>query len=656
MASTLFPNLTFSQTKVRSSGAHSNASSQQPANSGGGGGGGGGGGIIVATAATLALMKALSPSGWLDGQFVELSGYQARDDGGGGMFEWVSASTLADDGGCIIEVTGFTTGRLIRVVAGIRCTTTQTNCPSLNVWWYGAIPGNTPGDCTPGINRALAAIAAAVTYTNGTIYFPTGWYACVTPISVTSAQAVTLKGDGAGSVLANYVASQQTAFITLNLTNGGGMQDMGITTLGSPGVDHLSVLWLNTCAEILLTNVIINANSSGGISGGILRITTGTQLRVSDVFAYGNGTALYLEGASGTMADSWFISGATPGTSPSMHWKGSDSMQISNCFFQGGGPWCSFTGCALTGATGVVVATGSSFTTGDWVLVRGATNAGYNGRWQITVSGTSVTLVGASNLGNDTVTISSLWSCVYVSGINNVSESFMQDCTCNTGGIPSWPGVSAGNMPGTVGVFLDGFSGTLRNIGQIAFRNIFCDYGYTAFYLHGITDVALQASVSAITMESCRPNGGPRDNFGCIRMEGTINVSISNSLMFPIVGGPTLGAGQTFYSYVISDGGQAYPTEDIVITGGMASNQSSAYLISACTAQISFVFQGANVKRVSIANVDVDATSAFATVAALQSTGTGAAVLTNGITILYPNGAGRLNLIDSSRGIGGASL
>ena len=628
-----------------------------PAPSSTGGGGGGGPGPLIASYNTMATMKAQASAAaaWLDGSVILLSGFQARDDGGGGLFEWVAASALADDGGCIIQITGITTGRLIRVIAGIRCTTTQRNSPTLNVWWYGAIPGATPGDCTPGITAAFNAIANGVTFKNGTVYIPAGLYACYTPISLTSAQAVTVKGDGPGSLLVNYISTQQTAFMTVEFTNGGALLDFGIGTTGA-GVDHLSGLWIESCSYLTARNLTLQINSVGGMTGGILRLTANTSLRMSDCLVIGAGMALYHESGSGTIGGSWFSNSQTTGTVPAFHWAGSDSLQISNCFFAGGGPWAAFSGCAVTSTVAhfTVAAAGHAFLAGDYVLLRGATNAGYNGWWQIAsvVAGTSVTITSAANLGNDTVILSSLWSCIYLSGINSATESFIQDCTCNTGGIPSYPGPSAGNMPGTVGFFLDGYGSAGRTIGQITARNIFCDYGYCTIFAHGVASGS-GSTCETLTFANCRPNGGPRDTFGCIRLEGVNAVAVSNSMMFPVLNGisgsPNFGSGLTFYSYVITDGGQAANTQDISITGGIASNQDSSSLNTSCTAIYAFTIAGANVHNVQIANVGVDVTNGFAHCLQLLSTGTGAAVCSNGITCLFNNNAGRLNLIDSTR-------
>ena len=61
---------------------------------------------------TLAALKALAP-GVADG--VELLGYYARNDGGGGLFCWDGTSTATDNGGSIVQPNAGGTGRWMRL-------------------------------------------------------------------------------------------------------------------------------------------------------------------------------------------------------------------------------------------------------------------------------------------------------------------------------------------------------------------------------------------------------------------------------------------------------------------------------------------------------------------------------------------------------------
>jgi len=62
-----------------------------------------------------------------EGKAVNVLGYYAKGDGGGGLFYWDAASTEADNGGTIIQANAITTGRWKRVFSG-----------AVNVKWFGA--------------------------------------------------------------------------------------------------------------------------------------------------------------------------------------------------------------------------------------------------------------------------------------------------------------------------------------------------------------------------------------------------------------------------------------------------------------------------------------------------------------------------------------
>ena len=62
-----------------------------------------------------------------EGKSIEVLGYYAKGDGGGGLFYWDAASTEADNGGTIIQATAITAGRWKRVFSG-----------SIFMKWFGA--------------------------------------------------------------------------------------------------------------------------------------------------------------------------------------------------------------------------------------------------------------------------------------------------------------------------------------------------------------------------------------------------------------------------------------------------------------------------------------------------------------------------------------
>lgn len=93
-------------------------------------------GLTVNNVAALKLK-----TGVYNGQLASLLGYYNYADGGEGNFYWNSTSTATDNGGTIIQVTGVSTGRWIRLYNDF-----------VNVKWFGASPSF---DSTIPIQNAL---------------------------------------------------------------------------------------------------------------------------------------------------------------------------------------------------------------------------------------------------------------------------------------------------------------------------------------------------------------------------------------------------------------------------------------------------------------------------------------------------------------------
>lgn len=341
-----------------------------------------------------------------------------------------------------------------------------------------------------------------------------------------------------------------------------------------------------------------------------------------------------------------------------------DTLQMQNNFLQNGGPWRSFNGAAVTTAgPGLhIAASGLNFAAGDWVLVYNAvTNSAYNGMYQVsTASAGVVTLAGQSVVGsttfisNDTVTISSLWSSLYCPSFR---ESQMDMGFFNTGSQPF-----AGTSSGTVAIFIDAFGsyaipGGGAAAGQLSISQCVCDYGATSVFVHGSTTTAgspsqFNSSAAGIMIDSISPNGGPRDKFGSIRLEGVVDVQVNTSNMHPGATGAT-----EFDSIVISDGGASNQngiTQGITITGGILTSKLASAQWSGET-HVAVTLDGANVKMVSIIGAGVDA--AQTVMQLVNRSGTGTPALANGITMLYTNNfTGRLIAIDATRAIPGSAL
>jgi hypothetical protein len=228
--------------------------------------------------------------------------------------------------------------------------------------------------------------------------------------------------------------------------------------------------------------------------------------------------------------------------------------------------------------------------------------------------------------------------------VQNVTESEMDLCFFNSGTTGSTPGLGADGSTGSIGVFIDGYGQYDSAAGGFPITNCVCDYGATAFFMHGVTNTDPGSTCKGITLVNCRPNGGPRDTFGAFRIEGCNLIVLDSCQAFPGNNNPP-GTGLEFDSVVISDGGQTNNTQDITITGGTYTNKNSTGLYGSATI-VAFTFDGANVHNVSVVNAGVNASSTVAQF--VNRSGTGSAAASNGITVLYGNNAGRITVIDST--------
>ena len=633
--------------------------------------------------------------------FAILEGYTSAGDGGGGEFLFiVPDSSTDDDGGTFIVPGGsppvvdaggnITTGGTTATVGCWR----RMACMGAfkgkegfrDVRWFGA-SANNGGDNTPAFRLALASLPFA----SGAIYIPAGEYCLAQPwmidMGITSG-SLSIYGDGPGATMLTYGLTAAGTMITIKNGFGfGSFRDIQIARAGYVGLlSNPTVMAIYDTTSFNLINVQFSGCISSDFSGGVLNCGGGgafsntnlTLLGCSSIG--GQGCQLKWTGGSGlvstcnfTNADrgpgSLWITGTTYGTpgqfvtdagqvymnrnilSPSTvaphsaptDWElcvlnapcvailNSNTLKLSNTFFSGGGPAKNFRSVALTrtGSTfTVTLPVGHNFIAGEYCKITNASQAAFNTWWKIaSVTSTSATVNFTNSLSSDTVTFSTLWSSMYIHGL---TESEMDFCFFNTGGTPGL---------GSIGVFGDGFSTGSLGVGEFAASNCICDYGASAFFFHGVANAGPAATCHQITLSNCRPNGGPRDNFGCFRFEGCTTVSVDGCRAFPGDNNPP-GTGKTFSTFVISDGGQAQKTQDITITGGSATNKHSSGLYPSAT-MVAVTFDGPNVHNCSVVNCGVDAAQ---TVVSLLNS----AVASNGLTVLYGNNAGRLTLFDST--------
>jgi hypothetical protein len=188
----------------------------------------------------------------------------------------------------------------------------------------------------------------------------------------------------------------------------------------------------------------------------------------------------------------------------------------------------------------------------------------------------------------------------------------------------------SGYSSGTIGLFIDGYRGP--GSGGV-YSNIYSDYGSCCVFMHGMTSYAPaygqnepNSNTAGISLTNCRSNRGPGDIFGNFRIEDCVNIS---------------RVGVDAGNYPAWSSATAYADGARVVSAGVVYSCSAAVGPTATLPASDPTHRTAN--TIVVAQL-------------VNRSGTGAASLANGTTIIYGNNAGRLNLIDTSRGIGGASI
>lgn len=139
------------------------------------------GGVSVTPVNTIADLTALLEASLSDGGEMDVSGYYAQGDGGGGRFYWDASSTATDNGGTVLapDVTDGT-GRWIRIVNG-----------DLTAFMFGSGLGQ--ADDTVAIQAFVTEIG------DGAGRFPSG--AHIITSEITSTGSPRLYGDGVGTFI-----------------------------------------------------------------------------------------------------------------------------------------------------------------------------------------------------------------------------------------------------------------------------------------------------------------------------------------------------------------------------------------------------------------------------------------------------------------------
>ena len=596
-------------------------------------------------------------TGAVNKQFIVEQGYYYEGDGGGGVWFFDSGDTASTDNDGTLVVPGgsygtaATAGCWHRVGPGsYGHGINDLNSTTLDVRWFGAIPNES--DIVTSVNHAFASLnnqPGVKQY--GCLYFPSGTYYFGSKVVFNGANlgnlGITIKGDGPGATTLAYgLTASDTCMIEIKNFTGGSFQDLSIQWFGYGGiVDSPSVLWIHDTTYFSLQNVQGQNHIStavNGAAGGVVRLENNTSMTMNGVIFGGSrsgGTQFYFGGGSGTYANSSFLTGTN--AAPCFRMPACNSIQLNNLFFQGGGPLIRQTGASITsnGSYFTVTKTNHLFITGDYVVISGATYSGYNGRWKIASvpNANTLTITSSLSLSSDTVTINTLPACALFAGVSGqaVTESQMQGCFFNT---PSTgPGI------GSVGIFIDGWRG---NIGQLSIADSLTDYGYTSVFALGRANSDPGSSLSSVSISNLRQNTGAADDFGFIRLEGVANITVDGVRDFP-GDNVTPGTGKTFNAVVISDGGQAYLTQEITITGGNFTNLNSSALYPNAIIN-AFVFDGPNVKNVRIVNPGVDSSNSGRTYPVSVTKYINGASASNGISVVYADSSGLINLGSAS--------
>src|SRR5215475_4510284 len=284
----------------------------------------------MATITTVANMAALRGTTGTASQVIYLIGWTNDRDGGEGQFVWDATSTVADDGGTVIQVTGVPTGRWKRNI--------EAN--PINVLWFGADnSGSTI--CT---GQLQAAINAAANLGGAMVLFPPGTYWVDAALTNTINGRVCIQGAGhsntsvTGSFNGFIFDSSHTTWVTdhgpcfgtidgLSITNNktsiGCDDSLGCIRVNAQSFGRFSNLhlqgWNGVVCEYraatafapfwchfdtIIFYTISNANWQGGsghVKGGTCGFIGGMQCSFNNVRCHGGWCGFLLSGSSITL-------------------------------------------------------------------------------------------------------------------------------------------------------------------------------------------------------------------------------------------------------------------------------------------------------------------------------------------------------------------
>ena len=628
-------------------------------------------------------------TGAVNNQFINELGYTVDGDGGGGLWHFSYPNTTAVDNDGTIIVPGGTYGSTATQGCWFRYgfgPTTSNNNPFINVRWFGAGTVNQYTSCVTPVLAAFNAIktySAAVGTSTGKLYFPTGSYSFNSKLSLNATgYSIDVIGNGNNTKLtfgfgANDIAVDDCMIQFSNFGEGSIIGGFAVTNppLYTPCNFPYSILRFTSCnscivKDIVMSNMMTDGNfgSSSGITyipnnpmyqgpTGAIWYESGSQTNFENIVIGSFGTAFCVGGDSGgtqpsaRITNCWFKQSSTAitgvftngisGVKPTLVLASADTFQIDNIFVENGGPFKAFQGSTITSSgTYFTVTTpvAHNFLAGDYIVINGATNnTAYNKKWRITsIPSTTTIRVNETIASNETgVYCTSLYVCclfgggVAVSGSSStsVAESTFRNIYTNQGGR---------QLQGSSSLYFcarKGNSSLQSYCGGILLSDMFCDYGENSIFIHGSPIAGYTAT--AISISNCRANGGPRTDFGGIRVEIGQQINIDGCYWqaaltaYPsgVTGLPSSGNWSLtpITAVAISDGGTsngtAYGVNDVAITGGVLQSASQTSGLGALYSAALSV-DGSKIVNIKTSGALIDLTSSNST----------PLVLTNGAT------------------------
>jgi hypothetical protein len=159
-------------------------------------------GTITTSFSTVADLRAIPATQIVSNLHAILDGRLDPEDGGGGIWTWISDSVAADDGVDVVAIDGLATGRFVRVVKAIASSLT-----------IGEI------DTGPAGSEAEVSITGTAPFQTLNLTLPRGDVGDVTVEAEEAREAAEDARDAAITAAANVPAAHKASALTLGTTN-----------------------------------------------------------------------------------------------------------------------------------------------------------------------------------------------------------------------------------------------------------------------------------------------------------------------------------------------------------------------------------------------------------------------------------------------------